>query len=296
MPGPRSLTSFLNLVKPSEADRNSWNIPTNNNWDRVDAALSNGAIAPADVDTKTGKSTSRKIRMNPYWIRNLNGTVTQVVAPPDPITLPPNVRSCVFLSEGSTTLHAATNFPDWGVTRLAVVNTDAGTVLQPIEDARYALQTDPQLFFWDTRYFVPFGSGGAGGGTLELDPPVTTNDGFEVQQTPDFPNPADIPPTYTIVYNYADDDIYVCLPSALNNVGRIIVVRAQPYRSSPLSTGSIHIKERSTSAINGGIVFGPMKGLRLRWPGEQYWFVGTSEDGYDLIGYCPPFDTLIAPA
>jgi hypothetical protein len=294
---PRTFTAGLNLVKPASQDVNGWDVPVNVNWDRVDSQVASGAIAPADIDPDTGLPSSRTIKMNPYWIRNANGTLTYVVAPPPPITLPANARSCIYLMEGSTDLHAGDNFPDWGAARLAVVNTDATAVALPIEDARHPVAVEPQLLFYDRRFFVPFGSGAVGGGTLELDPPVTSNDGFEVQQTPDYPNPADIPSTYSILYNYANDDIYICLPHALNNVGRVIIVSAQPIQTTPtLSTGSIHIKELSGSAINGGIVFGTMKGLRLRWGGEQYWFVGTSEDGYDLIGYCPPFSTLIEPA
>jgi hypothetical protein len=290
---PRTFTAGLNLVKPASQDVNAWDVPVNANLDRIDAYLSNGAVAPVDVDPDTGLPSSRKIKMNPYWLRQQNGTIIQVVAPPGDLTLLPDVRSCVYMYDGD--LRAAVEFP-WGATRLAVVNTNSTAIVLPIEDARHPLQAEPQLLFYDRRYFVPFGSGAAGGSLRELDPPVTSNDGFEVQQTPDFPNPADIPPTYSIVYNYADDDIYVCLPPALNNVGRIIVVSSQPLQSVPLSTGSIHIKERSTSSINGGIAFGTgTRGLRLRWPGEQYWFVGTSEDGYDLIGYCPPFSTLLEP-
>jgi hypothetical protein len=280
----RSLTNLLHLVKPADGDRDAWNIPVNVTWDRLDSmsALSNGVVVPVDIDMSTGIPTSLLVKINPCRYENEIG-LSREYAGSGPIALPPNATTKVWLHPDGDPVTS----PDWPddqiyFLRLASVTTGPTAVMLPIDDYRFRPKMTPQLFVNFDESYLPYGSASTAP-AFRLGAPVTSIDGYPVQTTPDNPN---APMVRRIMYFFENDDIYVSLPMAINNIGKVLVVTSEMATgNATTSPGSVHLKELSGRDFSRNPTIGT-KGLRLN-PGELWWFTGSSEDGYDTIAFCP---------
>ena len=121
-------TANLRLPKPGTSDR-AWDVPLNAASDLIDGLAPIASLAVTPTDTP---STTLAVRATPGKFRRSDGT-PGVFAGLSAVALPASAATRLWLADDGT-LNQGTAYPATPYVPLAIVTTDAGTVVGVVDD------------------------------------------------------------------------------------------------------------------------------------------------------------------